>query len=151
MTRNLFIFAGIIALVFGLPLIFNPDFVNKTFLVDSTMSAGTAFSFRGYGILLSSVGIGLLSARNSAPSTGNRGLLLIIVIGATVGVINSIYMSIKGLTTNNNWLIVILLAIEAIWGILIFSKRKPAQKKWKRLLRQSKKGLPPFLTVSTVL
>jgi len=88
------------------------------------MSAGTAFSFRGYGILLSSVGIGLLSARNSAPSTGNRGLLLIIVTGATVGLINSIYMAVTGLTTNSNWLIVILLAIEAIWGITIFAKGK---------------------------
>jgi hypothetical protein len=123
-TKNLFTFAGVIALIFGLPLIFNPDFVNKTFLVDSTMSAGTAFSFRGYGILLSSVGIGLLSARNSAPSTGNRGLLLIIVTGATVGLINSIYMAVTGLTTNSNWLIVILLAIEAIWGITIFAKGK---------------------------
>lgn len=88
------------------------------------MTAGTAFTLRGYGILLSSLGIGLLSARNSAPSTGNRGLLLIIVIGATTGIINSVVASIKGLTTNSNWLIVILLAIEAIWGITIFAKGK---------------------------
>ena len=123
-TKNLFTFAGIIALIFGLPLIFNPDFVIKTFLVDSTMTAGAAFTMRGYGILLSSLGIGLLSARNSVPSAGNRGLLLIIVIGAAVGLINSIYMSIKGLSTNSNWFIVILLAIEASWGILIFARGK---------------------------
>jgi hypothetical protein len=124
-TKNLFIFAGIFGLIFGLPLIFNPDFVTKTFLVDSTLTAGTEFTLRGYGILLSSLGIGLLSARNSAPSTGNRGLLLAVVIGATTGVINSVFMSIKGLTTNSNWLIVILLAIEAVWGIAILTKGKP--------------------------
>jgi hypothetical protein len=126
MTKNLFTFAGIFALIFGLPLIFNPDFVSKTFLVDGTLTAGAAFTLRGYGILLSSLGIGLLSARNSAPSTGRRGLLLIIVVGATVGVINSIYMYAQGLTTSSNWFIVALLAIEAIWGITIFAKGKTA-------------------------
>jgi len=126
MTKNLFTFAGVFGLIFGLPLIVNPDFVAKTFLVDGTLTAGTAFTLRGYGILLSSLGIGLLSARNSAPSTGKRGLLLIIVVAAAVGVINSVYMQVQGLTTNSNWLIVALLAIEAIWGITIFAKGKTA-------------------------
>jgi hypothetical protein len=126
MTKNLFTFAGIFGLIFGIPLIFNPDFVTKTFLVDGTLTAGAAFTLRGYGILLSSLGIGLLSARNSEPSTGKRGLLLIIVIGAAVGVINSVYMYMKGLSTNSGWFIVALLAIEAIWGTLIFAKGKTA-------------------------
>ena len=126
MTKNLFTSAGVFGLIFGLPLIVNPDFVAKTFLVDGTLTAGTAFTLRGYGILLSSLGIGLLSARNSAPSTGKRGLLLIIVVAAAVGVINSVYMQVQGLTTNSNWLIVALLAVEAIWGITIFAKGKTA-------------------------
>jgi len=38
----------------------------------------------------------------------------IIVIEGAVGDINSVYMSMKGLSINNGWLIVALLAIEGI-------------------------------------
>ncbi len=123
-VKNLFIFDAILCLIFGLPLVFSPQYLANLFLVDPVLTDGVIATFRSYGIILSGGGIALLSARNSLASKARRGFLIFIAISGTLTAINNIHAVITGIGNNNSWGGIVPTAILSIWGIILLFREK---------------------------
>jgi hypothetical protein len=123
-VKNLFIFGAVVCLLFGLQFIFIPQALAKMVLIDPTLTDGAIATFRNYGILLSSVAIGQMAARNSKPSVARRGFLILITLSAIFNTINTVYSIIAGIGNNKAWGIVIITTILSIWAVVLLSKEK---------------------------
>ena len=122
--KNLFSFDAIVCLLFGLSYIFIPKDLAKLFLTDPALTDGAIATFRSYGILLCAGAIALLFARNSIPSTARKGLLIFIVIAASLTLVNLIYTVLAGIANNKLWFCIIPIIIITIWGIVLLPKEK---------------------------
>ena len=123
-VKNLFIVDAIVCLLFGLPLIFNPQFLANIFLVDPLLTDGIIATFRSYGIILSGGGIALLSARNALLSIARRGLLIFIAFSGTFTAINNIHAVVTGIGNNNSWGVIVITGIVGAWAIMLLLKEK---------------------------
>ena len=126
-VKNLFIFDAIVCLLFGLPLIFNPQVLANFFLIDPSLTDGAMATFRSYGIILSGGGIALLCARNALPSKARRAFLIFIAISGTFTAINNIHAVVTGIGNNNGWGVIISTAIISVWGIILLLKEKVSE------------------------
>ena len=123
-VKNLFICDAIVCLLFGLPLIFNAQVLANTFLLDPALTDGAITTFRSYGIILSGGGIALLCARNALPSKARRAFLVFIAISGTFTAINNIHAVVTGIANNNEWGVIIAIAIISVWAVILFVKEK---------------------------
>ncbi|HSZ85094.1 MAG TPA: hypothetical protein VK787_03640 [Puia sp.] len=126
-AKNLFIFAGVCLLLFGVPLIISPETMAKTFLIDPTISSGAAATFRGYGIFLTAVAIGQISAMNAGHSKARRGILITIALASVFILINTIYEIVTEVGNAKCWSIVVLDAITGLWSIMLLPKEKTSE------------------------
>jgi hypothetical protein len=124
MTKNLFIFSGIVGLLFGLPFIFSPDVLIKAFTGESSVAAGAGAALRDYGIMLSTAGIALFIARDSVSSSAKKAMLLFVIMGAVLIAANSVYSVLSGIGNSKVWGIVIVCIIQALWGIVALGREK---------------------------
>src|ERR1700742_3433009 len=99
-TRNFLTAGGIVALFFGIVLIFTQDAFAKMDLTDHILSANARAFSANFGIVLASVGIGTLAARNSIPSAAHRGFVIQFTIACLLLAGFDIHNIIAGVNSN---------------------------------------------------
>jgi len=111
-VKNLFIATGIVTLFFGIMLMFFPETLAKSVLTDPSMTASSKALANNYGVVLLAIGIGLLAARNSAPSAARRGYVIQITVSGLVLAGYDIRDILSGVAKSAEW------GTVAIVGIL---------------------------------
>lgn len=123
-TKNLLIFAGIVGIFFGLFLIFAPETLGKIVLTRPEANDGAIATFRDYGILLFSVGIGSFIASKSMPSAARRGYVVQITVSSLLFAAYNVYNIISGVCKSAGWGIVVITAILGIWGLMMIPRER---------------------------
>ena len=123
--KNLFIFSSIVALAFGLPLLFAPQSIFDMYSVDKTnLSSSVTHVSRCYGGMLIAFGIGGFMALKAAPSHGRKSLLAITTINAGITTILNILAIKNGVENSNAWITVIVVGAIAIMAGMLLSKEE---------------------------
>ncbi len=123
--KNLFVFNGIVCLLFGLPLLLTPQLILKMYAVEwEGMNAIMEVVSRGYGTLLIGLGVGLFSATKSSLSHGRRALLIIITVANILVAFVHIYATLTVKENSLGWTIVVLVLILALWSGSLLMKEK---------------------------
>ena len=126
-TKNLFIVSSLVALAFGLPLLFAPQAIIDVYAVDkATLTGITIHVSRCYGAILTAFGIAGLMSMNAGPSYGRRGLLIVTAINAALAMILNILAIMNGVENSVAWLTVVTLVVITAWAGLLLSKEKVA-------------------------
>lgn len=115
--KNLFIFNGIVCLLFGISMMIVPGHIVQIYTPeDPGMSPYFALITRAYGSLIFSVGIALFLAIKASESYGRRAILVLITLANGILVILHAYATLTGVENANGWGLVLLVAILAGWG-----------------------------------
>ena len=122
-TKNFFIFQALVSLVYGIQLLFVPSmlvsvFTSQTLEVTSVLDVIS----RGYGTLLTAVGIAYWTARDAGASIARRSMLLMPAIGNTLVTIVHIRAILQGTENALGWTTVLITAVLAVWSGLLWSK-----------------------------
>jgi hypothetical protein len=125
-VKNLFIATGIVALFFGIVLMFFPEALTKMVLTDPAMTAGQKALANNYGVVLVAMGIGLLAARNSIPSAARRGFVIQITISGLVLAGYDIRDILSGVCKSAEWGVVAIVGILGLWGLAKLLKERSA-------------------------
>jgi hypothetical protein len=129
-VKNLFIFSSVVALAFGLPLLFAPQAIIDMYAIDkSALSGIDVHVSRSFGGLLTAFSIAGFMSYNAEPSYGRRGLLIITVVNAGISTILNILAIMNGVQNSLAWLTVVAVAVIAVWAGLLLSKEKVADLK----------------------
>ena len=123
--KNLFLFDGIVCLLFGIPLLISPDMIVGMYAVDiSTLDVYGTHMARDAGIVLTSVGIALLAATKARESYGRRALLIQIVVSSILLLALHVYAITAGYLNTLTWSIVALTLFLTIWsGKLLMAEK----------------------------
>ncbi len=123
--KNLFIFNGIVVLIFGVLLLVKPSLLGQMYIENwAGMSDALAVVDRGYGSLLIGFGAGLLAATKASLSYGRRAILIMIVIANLVSLPLYIYFTVSGVMTGMGWGLVVLALLLLLWaGSLLLRER----------------------------
>ena len=122
-AKNFFIFQALVSLVYGLQLLFVPSMLVAVFTSQTIdMSGVLDVISRGYGTLLTAVGIGCWTAREAGASLARRSMLLMLAIVDTLVTIVHIRAIIQGSENALGWTTVLIAAVLAAWGGLLLSK-----------------------------
>ncbi len=122
-AKNFFIFQALVCLVYGLQLLFVPSMLVAVFtsqIID--MSGVLDVISRGYGTLLTALGISYWTARDAGASIARRSMLLMPAIGNTLLTIVHIRAIIQGSENALGWTTVLIAAVLAAWAGLLLSK-----------------------------
>jgi len=124
-TKNLFLFNGIVCLLFGIPLLIAPDKLLDLYMVegDRLGTMGTALA-RAYASVLIGLGIALLIATKAQLSYGRKALLALITVGNTLLIFVFGSLTMSGGAKPINWSSVVLVLIWAIWGGILWAREK---------------------------
>jgi hypothetical protein len=120
-AKNLFSMVGIIGLLFGLALVFAPNFMAEQYLTDpSWLNPGGKLMAQGWGVSLVAMGIGCWYVRNDGPTLGRKSMLLMSLV------LNIGYMIVQGMAVLNGvetslgWLQVAFSVLVVVWsGMLL--------------------------------
>ena len=123
--KNLAIFSSLVGLAYGLPLLFAPQAIIDMYSTDKSSLSGIALHVcRGYGALLTAVGIGGFTAMNAMPSIARRGILVITVINTGLATILNFLAVNNGVENNMAWGTVLVVGIIAVWSGWLLSQEK---------------------------
>jgi len=126
-VKNLFIATGIVTLFFGVMLMFFPDVLARSVLIDPSMSAGQKALGTNYGVVLVAIGLGLLAARNSVSSAARRGYVIQITVSGLVLAGYDIHDIVSGVCKSAEWGVVAIVGILGLWGLAkLFTERSAA-------------------------
>ncbi len=115
--KNLFIFNGIVCLLFGLSMMIVPSHIVRIYAPeDPGMSPYFALVTRAYGSLIFSLGIALFLSIKASESYGRRAILILITVANAILVLLHGYATMTGVENANGWGLVLLVAILAVWG-----------------------------------
>lgn len=125
-TRNYFIFIAILNLLFGISLIFLPNMMTDQYLTDSqTKNTTTDLLSRLFGVLLISLAVGSMIARNAAPSPARTGW----IVAALIAQIGNLFIHISAITQGIEkpyaLVNVVISSIILIWSIALLMKKEP--------------------------
>ena len=124
-AKNFFYYVIIIDLMFGLGLLIAPQMVVDMYAAQKGIMLGTFDVLaRGYGTLLTTLGIGAYWARNAGPSVGRQALFIIGMVSGILASILHIWAIQSGVENSMAWSIVFFTAIAAVWAGLLLSKEK---------------------------
>lgn len=124
-AKNLFILDTLVLLGFGIPMLISPQFLADIYLNDSTLSATDVFIFRQYSLFLISNGLLVFTARNAKTSIARKALFLnVIIAGGGASILHTIGI-VQGLENAMGWGTVIITAILAVWGLMLYLKEQP--------------------------
>ena len=115
--KNLFIFNGIVCLLFGISMMVVPSHIVQIYVPeDPNMSPYSDLITRAYGSLIFSVGIALFLAIKASESYGRRAILVLITLANGLLVVFHAYATLTGVENVYGWGKVLLVAILAGWG-----------------------------------
>ena len=126
-TKNFFIFQAFVSLVYGIQLLFVPSMLAAVFTSQTLEVSGVLdIISRGYGTLLTAVGIAYWTARDAGASLARRSMLLLPIIGNTLVTIVHIRAILQGTENALGWTTVLITAVLAVWSGLLWSKETGA-------------------------
>ena len=129
-TKNLFIVSSLVALAFGVPLLFAPQAIIDVYSADkSTLTSIATHVCRVYGGMLIAFAIGGLMAQNAEASLARRSLIIVTVINAGLSMILNALAVVNGVENNLGWLTVLTLVVITAWSGLLLSKENVASLK----------------------
>lgn len=120
--KIVFTLHGILCLIFSVQLMFFYKELLEPYDAEVLpITKGTLLTMRSYGILMLSVGIGFLYARNAAASSARKALLLIGFLANFITIFTYTHGIITGVQNSDSWLLVgicVVLAGTAGWAFL---------------------------------
>ena len=126
-TKFFFIAQALVSLVYGLQLLFVPTMLEAVFTSQTLEVSGVLdIISRGYGTLLTAVGIAYWTARDAGASLARRSMLLLPIIGNTLVTIVHIRAILQGTENALGWTTVLITAVLAVWAGLLWSKESAA-------------------------
>ena len=123
--KNVFIFSSIVALAYGLPLLFAPQGIIDMYSVEKTNLSGmVTLVSRTYGGLLIAFGIGGFMAINAGPSIARRSLIAVTTINTSISAILNLLAINNGVENSTAWVTVIVVAAIAVLSGMLLTKEK---------------------------
>jgi hypothetical protein len=124
-AKNFFIYQGILNLAFGLGLLITPQMMVDTYgTTKLTVTDTFDIVARGYGTLLTGLGITALIMRNTKPSLARYAYLIGTLLSSLLVTIIHIKAIFQGTENNLAWITVLVTGSIAVWSGLLFSKEK---------------------------
>ncbi|MDH3243967.1 MAG: hypothetical protein OEM26_05085 [Saprospiraceae bacterium] len=122
-AKNLFIFSGIVSLIYGVLLLLFPiPLYEMASPLEVTDSELFTIAGQGYGAIVLALGIALLTSAKASKSYGRRGFLLTIAVADTITAVIIAKALFDGLYTNLAMVTLALVVLQAAWAGLLLPK-----------------------------
>ncbi|WP_461106025.1 hypothetical protein [Spirosoma koreense] len=124
-AKNLFSTVAVISSVFGLALVFAPDFMGDQYLANpSWINEGATFLAQGWGVTLIAIGAACWYVRTDGPTLGHKAMLLLLLVVNLGFLLIHIVAIMNGVETALGWVQVVMSVIIAGWaGMLLRQER----------------------------
>lgn len=124
-TKNYFLTAGVLNLLFGFSLVFLPSMMTDQFITDPSLrNSVTDFTSKLYGVNLIAIAIIQLSVTNAGPSPFRKAFIIGSCIANFVSVPLHIMAINEGIEKSFAWGTVVILLLMGIWGLLLLRSNK---------------------------
>lgn len=125
-TKNLFTFVAVIVSLFGLGLIFVPEFMAGQYLTNpSWLNDGAKFIAQGWGTTLLAYAAGCWYVRDAGSSSGGKVMLLLVLLSNLALVVVHTLAVLNGVEKAIGWGQVLLSLVLVVWSGVLFRQRKP--------------------------
>lgn len=120
-AKNLFSVVAVIALLFGLALVFAPKFMGDQYLTNpGWLNPAGLLMAQGWGVSLAAMSVGCWYVRNDGPSLGRKAMLLMLLVTNLGFMLIHVIATLNGVETALGWLqVAISVAIIAWSGRLL--------------------------------